>query len=64
MHATELKQVKLEKDMGVIVDDQLKFENLEKLRRQTILWGLSGEHLYILMSQHLLNSSKPWLYPI
>ena len=25
MHATELKQVKQEKDIGVIVDDQLKF---------------------------------------
>ena len=31
------------------MDDQLKFEShiLEKLRKQTILWGLSGEHLYI-----------------
>ena len=32
MHTTELKQVKQEKDIGVIVDDQLKFEShiLEK----------------------------------
>ena len=35
MHATELKQVKQEKDIGVIVDDQIKFEshNLEKIKR-------------------------------
>ena len=27
MHNTELKQVKQEKDIGIIVDDQLKLEN-------------------------------------
>ena len=27
MHATELKQVKQEKEIAVIVDDQLKFES-------------------------------------
>ena len=32
MHATELRQVKQEKDIGVILDDQVKFEShiLEK----------------------------------
>ena len=35
MHPTELKQVKQEKDIGVIVDDQLKFEShiLEKIKK-------------------------------
>ena len=35
MNATELKQVKQEKDIRVIVDDQLKFEShtLEKIKK-------------------------------
>ena len=50
VHAIILRQVRQEKDIRVIMDDQLKFEShmLEKkLGRQTTLWGLSGEHLYI-----------------
>ena len=44
MHATQLRQDKQEKDIAVIVDDQLKFENYmpEKFRRQTTTWDLSG----------------------
>ena len=49
MHTTELKQVKQEKDIGVIVDDQLKFEShiLEKIKKANNIMGLSGDHLYI-----------------
>ena len=40
MEITELRQVKQEKDIEVIVDDQLKFENTcrKKSRRQTTSW--------------------------
>ena len=42
MHTTELKQVKQEKDIGVIVDDQLKFESLllEKIKKANNIMGL------------------------
>ena len=41
MHATELKQVKQEKDIGVIVDDQIKFEShiLEKIKKANNIMG-------------------------
>ena len=42
MHTTELKLVKQEKDIGVIVDNQLKFEShiLEKIKKANNILGL------------------------
>ena len=48
MHTTELKQVKQEKDIGVIVDDQLKFEShiLEKIKKANNIMGAYQEIIY------------------
>ena len=42
MHNTELRQVNQEKDIGVIVDNQLKFENYmqEKIKKANNIMGL------------------------
>ena len=39
MHAIELRQVKQGKDIGIMVDDQLKFENhmQEKMKKHATL---------------------------
>ena len=66
MHTTELKQVKQEKDIGVIVDDQLKFEShiLEKIKKANNIMGLIRRSFIHLDESTFLKLFKPWLDPI
>ena len=66
MHTTELKQVKQEKDIGVIVDDQLKFEShiLEKIKKANNTMGLIRRSFIHLDESTFLKLFKALVDPI
>ena len=60
METTELRQVRQEKDIGVIVDNQLKFENhmQEKVKKVNNIMGLIRRTFVCLMKEHSQSCLK------
>lgn len=60
-----MEESEKEKDLGVIVDNKLNFEEhiTEKVNKETDWWDLLGEHLLVLMRKCLsIRSSTSTFY--